>query len=66
MAHLFVQNSLCDDVLNGISFPKSGLSPTRKDFEMEDDLIEPFKSVHEIHNHSMYGQPSDLLWNPSH
>jgi hypothetical protein len=42
MSHSYNDLSLCDDILAPYSLPLSGLSPRRKVFDLEDDLIEPF------------------------
>lgn len=43
MSQYFQDNQQCEDLLAPLNYAKPGFSPSKKNFDLEDDLIEPFQ-----------------------
>jgi hypothetical protein len=62
MAQLFNQNSFTEDVISSINFSKANFSPMRKEFDLNDDLMEPFEVNPHNRKGNPFANPTELLW----
>jgi hypothetical protein len=63
MSNLFGHVLNQEDNFGFPAFPKSSLSPDKKDLDLMDDLHDPFGPSHEYPTGSIFGQPPhDFNW----